>query len=166
MNWEWFTLLHTVISLGGIAAGFGMLFGMIHGRHSNGWTAMFLATTMATSLSGFAFPATAITPGHIVGAISLITLSLAMLALYHFGLEGSWRRVFVINAVASLYFNVFVGFAQSFQKVPAMKALAPTQSEAPFALVQAGVLVLFLYLGRRALQGFQEAKAMSMAARA
>lgn len=151
------TLAHTVISLAAIAAGFGVLYGMIYGKFSANWTGVFLSTTIVTSASGYLFPApNGVTPGHIVGAISLVALAIAVIALYKFKLQGGWKQAYVISAVASLYFNVFVGFAQAFQKIPEMKALAPTQSEPPFGLVQGGVLLLFLYLGRKAWKGFQE----------
>ncbi len=154
---ELLTLVHTVISLAAIAAGFGVVFGMIHGKSSPHWTGVFLATTIITSVSGYFFPApNGVTPGHIVGALSLVALAVAVLALYRFNLRGAWATAYVVTCVAALYFNVFVGFAQAFQKIPEMKALAPTQAEPPFGLVQGGVLLLFLYLGRKALKGFQE----------
>jgi hypothetical protein len=53
----------------------------------------------------------------------------------------------VITATISLYLNVFVLVVQSFQKVPALKAMAPTQSEPPFKAAQGTVLLLFIVLG-------------------
>jgi uncharacterized membrane protein SirB2 len=43
--------------------------------------------------------------------------------------------------------NVFVLIVQSFQKIPALKALAPTQKEAPFLIAEIIVLLAFLLLG-------------------
>jgi hypothetical protein len=48
--------------------------------------------------------------------------------------------------VVALYLNVFVAIVQAFRKLPALKALAPTQSEPPFKLTQLVVLVLFVVL--------------------
>lgn len=151
------TLLHTVASLGTIAAGFGVLYGMMSGRSSPGWTNCYLALALASTLSGYAFPSPqGVTPAHVVGGVTLLALGLAGAGLYGFGLRGEWRRTYVLGAVAALYLHVFVGMAQAFQKIPEMKALAPTQTEAPFGLVQGGVLLLFVYLGRKALLGFLE----------
>jgi hypothetical protein len=44
------------------------------------------------------------------------------------------------------YLNVFVLIVQSFMKVPALKALAPTQTEPPFKLTQLVVLGIFIVL--------------------
>ena len=62
----------------------------------------------------------------------------------------SWRWIYVATALFALYLNVFVLVVQAFLKVPALKALAPTQSEPPFAIAQLVVLVFFLYVGVRA----------------
>ena len=55
----------------------------------------------------------------------------------------------------ALYLNVFVGVVQSFQKLAFLKALAPTQSEAPFLIVQVLVLALFIGLGILAAKRFR-----------
>ncbi len=52
----------------------------------------------------------------------------------------------MVTAMISLYLNVFVLVVQLFQKVPALKAMAPTQSEPPFAVTQLVVLALFVLL--------------------
>jgi hypothetical protein len=52
----------------------------------------------------------------------------------------------VIGATTALYLNVFVLVVQSFMKVPALKALAPTQTEPPFLVAQSVVLVVYLGL--------------------
>jgi hypothetical protein len=141
-----FTIIHVVISLIGIASGFVVMYGLLAGKRLNGWTALFLASTVATSLSGFGFPFDHLLPSHKVGIISLFVLALAILARYGLHLAGRWRWVYVVCAVVALYLNVFVGIVQSFQKVPALKALAPTQSETPFLLTQLFVLALFVAL--------------------
>jgi hypothetical protein len=141
-----FTIIHVVISLIGIASGFVVMYGLLAGKRLNGWTALFLASTVATSLTGFGFPFDHLLPSHKVGIISLFVLALAILARYVLHLAGRWRWVYVVSAVIALYLNVFVGIVQSFQKVPALKALAPTQSETPFLLTQLFVLALFVAL--------------------
>jgi len=141
-----FTFVHVVISLVGIASGLVVLFGLLAAKRREGWTALFLVTTVATSVTGFGFPIDIILPSHIVGAISLVVLAAAVLARYAFRLAGPWRYVYVIGAGIALYLNVFVLIAQLFSKVPALKALAPTQSEPSFALAQTAVLLVFAVL--------------------
>jgi hypothetical protein len=141
-----FTLVHVALSLIGIGAGFIVLFGLITARRLDGWTLLFLVTTVATSVTGFFFPFHGFTPAHTVGVISLILLAIALLARYSLRLVGPWRWIYVVTAVISLYLNVFVLIVQAFQKVPALKALAPTQTETPFAITQLVTLVLFIIL--------------------
>jgi hypothetical protein len=151
-----FTFVHVLISLVGIATGGVVLFGLITGKRLDNWTAVFLATTVATSATGFAFPVDRILPSHIVGAISLVILTVAILARYAFRLAGGWRRTYVVTATIALYLNVFVGVVQAFQKVPALKALAPTQSETPFLAAQLTVLLLFTGLAIAAAIKFRD----------
>ena len=150
-----YTVVHVAISLLGIGSGFVALFGLISGRRLDGWTAFFLATTVATSVTGFGFPIHGFTPGLGLGVISLVALALAIYARYARRLAGGWRRVYVITAAVALYLNVFVLIVQSFQKVPFLKALAPTQSEWPFALAQLLALAGFLVLGFLAVKRFR-----------
>ena len=120
-------------------------------------TAVFLATTVATSVTGFMFPFTSFGPPRVVGVISLVVLVVAILALYSFKLAGSWQRVYVATALFALYLNVFVGVVQTFQKVPFFNALAPTQKEPPFAIAQGIVLLAFIVLGIAAVKKFHPA---------
>jgi hypothetical protein len=150
-----FTLFHVLISLVAIASGFVVLFGLIHSERRDSWTSVFLTTTAATSITGFMFPFHGLTPGIVVGILSVILLAIAIPARYHFRLAGAWRGTYVITATLALYFNVFVLVVQLFRRVPALKALAPTQSEPPFAVVQLAVLVLFLVLGTLATTRFR-----------
>jgi hypothetical protein len=152
-----FTTLHVVISLIGIASGLVVLYAMLTSRRLDGWTALFLATTILTSVTGFMFPFNGVTPGHVVGAISLVVLALALLALYIFRLAGAWRWLYVATAVAALYLNVFVAVVQAFQKIAFLQPLAPTQSEPPFAVAQIATLLLFLALGFLAIRRFHPA---------
>ena len=139
-----FTLVHVIISLIAIATGLIVLFGMLGSNKLAGWTALFLLTTILTSVTGFGFPFDHLLPSHKVGIISLIVLAVAIAARYMFHLAGAWRWIYVIGAATALYLNVFVLVVQAFLKVPALKALAPTQKEPPFLLAQLVVLVVYL----------------------
>jgi hypothetical protein len=144
------TLIHVLLSLIGIVSGFVVLVGMFDSRRLESWTALFLITTVMTSVTGFLFPFTKLLPSHIFGIISLIVLGIAAAARYSFRLKDSWRWIYVVTALFALYLNTFVLVVQAFLKVPALKALAPTQSEPPFAIAQGIVLVFFVYVGVRA----------------
>jgi hypothetical protein len=150
-----FTFAHVLISLIAIATGFVVLFGLLNAKRLEGWTGVFLVTTVATSVTGFGFPIDIILPSHIVGIISLVVLAVAIIARYAFRLAGPWRVVYVIGAGIALYLNVFVLVVQLFRKVPALNALAPTQSEPPFALTQGAVLVVFVVLVAAAAMRFR-----------
>ena len=141
-----YTLIHVVISLVGIASGFVVAFGLLGGKRLDGWTIIFLVTTVATSVTGFGFPFEHLSPAHKVGILSLIVLAVAIPARYVFHLAGAWRRIYVVTAMIALYLNVFVLVVQSFEKVATLKAMAPTQSEPPFLVAQVVVLVLFIVL--------------------
>jgi hypothetical protein len=153
-----FTVMHTIISLIGIFSGLIVLVAMLGGRGS-AWTSLFLLTTVLTSVTGFMFHSTSFGPPQIVGVISLVALALAIAALYLGHLAGAWRWIYVVYAVIALYLNVFVGVAQSFDKIPALHALAPTATETPFKVAQLIVLVLFVVLGYRAVKRFRPAPA-------
>src|SRR6266498_983518 len=144
MSTATFTTLHVILSLIGIVSGIIALFGMLGARRPGGWTALFLATTVLTSVTGFFFPRDHLLPSHIVGVISLVVLAVAILALYGYRLARSWRWIYVASAGVALYLNVFVGVVQAFQKLPFLKPLAPTQSEPPFLITQLVVLALFV----------------------
>ncbi len=156
MTTSTFTLVHVVISLVGIASGLVVVFGLLTGKRLDGWTALFLATTVATSVTGFGFPFDHLLPSHKVGIISLVVLAVAILARYAFHLTGAWRRIYVISAVAALYLNVFVAVVQAFLKVPALHALAPKQTEPPFLVTQLVVLVLFVVIAIMAAKRFHD----------
>lgn len=148
------TLFHVVLSLVGIASGFVVVYGLIASKRLDGWTALFLWTTVATSVTGFLFPVDHFLPSHGVGIVSLIVLAIAILARYRFRLAGGWRRAYVIAAVIALYLNVFVLIVQLFRKVPSLKAIAPTQSEPPFQVSQLIALLVFAVLATRAAMKF------------
>jgi hypothetical protein len=141
-----YTLIHVVISLIGIGSGIVVLWGMIRNKPLDGITAIFLTFTVLTSLTGFGFPFTHVTPGIIVGIVSMVLLAIAITARYGFRLAGTWRLMYVVTASMALYLNVFVLVVQAFEKAPALHALAPTQSEPPFVGTQLVVLVVFIIL--------------------
>lgn len=138
-----YTFLHVLISIVGIVSGLVVVFGLLTGRQLDRWTAIFLTTTALTSISGFGFPFDHLLPSHILGIMSLGILAFVIPALYVFHLAGAWRWIYVIGSALALYFNVFVLVVQSFEKVPALKALAPTQKEPPFLVAQLAVLLVF-----------------------
>lgn len=148
-------LFHVVLSLVGIGSGLVVLYGLVASKRLSGWTAVFLATTLATTVTGFLLPFVRFLPSHATGIVSLLVLAATIPALYVFRLAGRWRKVYVIGAVLALYLNVFVLVVQLFLKVPALKAIAPTQSDPPFAIAQGIVLVLFVGLGIAAVRRFR-----------
>jgi hypothetical protein len=154
-----FTLVHVVLSLIGIGSGLVVLYGMIRGRRMDSGTAIFLVTTAATSLTGFLFPFHGVTPGIVVGVVSVVALAVACVARYMRQMAGAWRATYVISAEVALYLNVFVLIVQLFEKVASLRALAPTQSEPPFVIAQVVVLAIFVVAGVFAVKGFRaEAK--------
>jgi hypothetical protein len=157
MSLSTFTLVHVVLSLIGIAAGLVVLFGMLAAKRLEGWTALFLVTTILTSVTGFFFPVAGFMPSHAVGIISLVFLAAAVVALYLYRLAGGWRMTYVVAATVALYLNVFVAVVQGFQKVDFLKALAPMQSEPPFLIAQFVVLAIFIALGVVAARAFHPA---------
>jgi hypothetical protein len=146
MSLATYTLLHTLIALVGIVSGLVVVAGWVVGRDLPRSTTVFLATTVATSVTGYGFPFERLLPSHVVGVISLVVLAVAIAARHAFQLRGIWRRVYVISAAIALYLNVFVGVVQSFLKVPALRALAPEQTEPPFVVSQGVVLLAFVVL--------------------
>lgn len=147
MSLSTFTLVHVLISLAGIVSGLIVVYGLLTRRRLDGWTAIFLATTILTSATGFLFPFEHLLPSHIVGIISLLALAVAILARYPLHLAGAWRWIYVVCALLALYLNCFVAVIQFFLKIAALHALAPTQKEPPFLVAQLAVLALFIVLG-------------------
>jgi hypothetical protein len=154
-----FTLLHVAITLIAIGSGLIVVGGMFASRRLPFNNALFLLTTVLTSLTGFLFPIHGFTPALGVGIVSCVILAIALFAYYGRGLLGAWRWIYVVTATAALYLNVFVVVVQSFIKVGALNALAPTQSEPPFMITQAAVLVIFVVIGIGALICFRPSTA-------
>src|SRR5271166_3881129 len=155
MTLSTFTFMHVIISLIGIGSGFVVLFGLFVGKRLDGITAIFLLSTVLTSVTGFLFPFEHLLPSHKVGIISLVLLAIAILARYAFHLAGAWRSTYVVSAVMSLYLNCFVLVAQAFLKAPALHVLAPTGKEPPFLATQLALLALFVVLTILAVKRFK-----------
>jgi hypothetical protein len=137
-----YTIIHTLISLAAIFTGLVVVFGMLAGDRLDVWTKWFLVTAVATTITGFFFPFHGFTPAIGLGIISLPFLALTIFARYPKHLAGPWRWIYVIGAVICLYFNLFVAVVQTFEKIPALHAMAPTQTEPPFKLTQLVVLLV------------------------
>jgi hypothetical protein len=152
------TNLHVILSLVGIASGLIVVFGLLTAQRMRYWTALFLFTTLATTLSGFPL-FVGFTPAIGVGIVSTVVLVITIAARYFFRLAGSARWIYAAGAVLSLYLNVFVLIVQLFQKIPALNAYAPTGSESPFAITQGTVLLLFVIAGVLSLRTFRPAMA-------
>ena len=160
-----FTLIHVLLSLVGIFSGFVVAGGLVAGKRLDGWTGVFLVTTVATSVSGFGFPLVTFLPSHAVAIVSLVVLPVVIVARYVKHLTGAWRGIYGVGTVLALYLNVFVLVAQLFLRLPALIAAAPTQKEPPFLVTQLLVLALFVWLGWAAVKGFRaEAGATGVAA--
>lgn len=149
-----FTLLHVLISVLGIGSGLIVMYGLLTANRLKRWTMLFLASTALTSITGFLFPNEHVTPGIVVGILSLLVLAVGIVARYPQRLLGAWRPTYVISACLALYFNVFVLVVQLFEKVPALRALAPTQKEPPFGVTQLLVLILFIVVTVYAVRRF------------
>jgi hypothetical protein len=150
-----FTLIHVLLSLIGIFAGLIVAGGLVAGKRLDGWTGVFLVTTVLTNVTGFGFPFVTLLPSHVIGSLSLVVLAIVIVARYGKRLAGAWHGVYVVGAVLALYLNVFVLIAQLFLRLPALIVLAPTQKEPPFLVTQLLVLALFIWLGRAATREFR-----------
>lgn len=152
MSLHAFTVLHVLISFVAIASGVVIMRGLLTSRRMDGLTAFFLITTALTLITGLLFPFHGVTPAIELSVPALILLAIAIVARYP--LHLGWRKTYVIAACASLYFNFFVLVVQSFEKIPALYALAPTQKEPPFAVAQITLLVIFVALTALAVKRF------------
>ena len=72
------TLVHVALSLLGICSGFVVSFWLLAGKRLNAWTALFLASTVATNVTGCGFPFDDLLPSHQVGSLSLVVLGVRM----------------------------------------------------------------------------------------
>jgi hypothetical protein len=142
-----FTLFHTALSLIQFVSGFVVVFALMGSRDGGTWMPVYLASGIATSVTGFMFPVSGFLPSHAFGILSLALFAVILLARYKFHLAGAWRGIFVASLVLTVYLDAFVAIVQAFLKIPSLHALAPNGSEPPFAIAQAILLVLFIALG-------------------
>ena len=149
-----FTYLHVFMSLIGIGAGIFIIFGLLTSRRLSILTSLFLITTVLTSLTGFLYPFNGMTPGIVLGILSMIALILAIVGLYVRKLAGAWRGIYVVSVIVAFYFNFFVLVAQAFDKVPVLHAVAPSQKSPGFMIKQLAVLLIFILLTVRAVKKF------------
>ena len=149
-----FLQFHVVVSLIGIASGLVVAYGLLSDKLLRGWTELFLATTILTSVTGFPLAPFGFDPPRAIGTISLMLLAVAIAALYIFRLAGAWRGAYIITVMIALYFNAFVAVIQAFQKLAFLHPLAPTQSEPPFLIAQLALLIAFIVLGVFAVKRF------------
>jgi hypothetical protein len=152
---------HVVLSLIGIASGLVVVYGLLTDRALGSWTALFLATTILTDITGFPLAPFGFDPPRAVGIISLVFLAIAVIALYVFSLASAWRWIYVVSALVALYLNCFVAVIQSFMKVPFVHDLAPTQTEPPFVIAQVVVLVIFIAFGFFSVRSFHPRTAVA-----
>jgi hypothetical protein len=141
-----FAWIHTVLSLVALISGIVVVIELLGSRLPGTWTTVYLASAVATSATGFGFQGVSFGASHWVGVMSLVALAAAILAHYVFHFVGAWRWLYAVSIVLGLYLLVFVAIAQAFKKVPALRAMAPTLSELPFAYAQVVALVPFVAL--------------------
>lgn len=148
---ETLLFIHVAISLAGIATGLVAMVALAARRWLGSWQAAFLITTALTSVTGFLFPFGGVTPAFLFGIVSMTALAVT---------AASWpvrtRRAagiaYAVAATLALYLNAFVLIVQSFQKVPALQPLAPTQSEPPFVIAQTILLIAAIIVGALAVR--------------
>src|SRR5438874_9105862 len=97
-----FTLVHVMVSLVGIVSGFVVVFGLLAGKRLDRWTALFLTSTVVTSVTGFGFPFDHLLPSHKVGIISLAVRTVANLPRHASHRAGACCCIYVVSAAAAL----------------------------------------------------------------
>jgi hypothetical protein len=151
---------HVILSLIAIGTGGCVMLALARGARPGYCTLAFLATMIATDVTGFFLPATQLLPSHITGIISLGVIAIALAAHYGFGLSGAWRWIYAVTVGVAIYLNFFVLVTQLFLKVPALHALAPNapdNPEPPFAIAQGVLLAIFIWLIWKAVRNFRPA---------
>ena len=146
--------LHVIVCFVGLLAGAMVLVALCGGSRRPTWDAALLLSTALISLTGFPLPSPPGTPtpdpARVLGAIELLVVAAAAIAIYGKRLAGAWRAVYIISMVLAVYFNAFVAVIQAFSKIGFLHALAPTGKEPPFLIAQLLILVLFIAIGVRA----------------
>lgn len=146
---------HVAVSLIGIATGLVAMPALAAGRWLGGWQAAFLITTALASLTGFLFPFSGVTPAFLFGVISMAALAVTAAAL-PFRTQRAAGIAYAVAATLALYLNLFVLIVQSFQKVPALQPLAPTQSEPAFVIAQLVLLFAAVAIGSFAVRAARQ----------
>jgi hypothetical protein len=144
-----FTFLHVVITLVAIGSGLIIVGGMFASRVLPVTTALFLHNGIDQH-NGVPLPHSRFYAG--IGRRCLGLCDPTGRAVCFIQRAPSRRMALDLcdHAIASL----FVLVAQSFMKVAALNALAPTQAEPPFAITQSVVLMIFVLTGLIALVKF------------
>jgi hypothetical protein len=153
-----FILIHVLLSLSGIGTGFVVLVGFLKGKRLKGWTAIYFTASLLTTATGFLFPLDVVLPTHMLGLLSALALTIAIVAYNAFGFNGWSRAVYVVTLASALYFNCFAAVLQAFAKIAALNAVAPTRTEWPYVMAQSVVLALFVVLTYLAAKRFAVAK--------
>ena len=97
-----YTAVHVIISLIGIVSGLFVAAGLLSSKRLEQMTRVFLSTTALTSITGFGFPVDHVLPSHIVGALSLLVLAIAVFARYGRRMAGAWRWTYAVTAMVAL----------------------------------------------------------------
>lgn len=154
-----FTLFHVALSVVMLIVGAVVVNGLLRGRDTGRWVAVFLIFTFATNASGFGFPFAKLLPSHITAIIALVLLAAVLAARYAFALAGFWRWVYAGGLVFSLFFDVFVLVAQAFGKIPALQRLPSIGGKPPFAITELVVLAAFVVMAIMAIRRSGRAQA-------
>lgn len=96
-------------------------------------------------MTGFLFPLHGVTPGIVVGLVSLSVLILAAIAL-----TRKWSRIYMISAVTAQFLNVLVLITQLSAKFPALHRKAPTGTEPEVGATQGLALLVFFTIAVKA----------------
>ena len=148
MSLSTFTVVHVVLSLVGIASGVLVLRRPSASPKAWGLTTLFLATTLATSVTGLLylleFPRFRL--GHGIGVASLLVFVPTLLALWRHRLVGPWRGIYVTGAATLLYLNAFIAVMQAFAKIGFLRALPATSLGSPLFLAHLLVLAISVWL--------------------
>jgi hypothetical protein len=160
-----YTSIHSILSLLALVLGLVVLLDFFGVRIPSLITGLFLLLAFLTSATGFGFPFNGILPSHVVGVLALIAFAAAAYGRYIANFAGLWRSIYVIGIVASEFFLAFVGVAQAFGKITALNALAPTQSEPPFAITQLVLLLICAIIGVVGVRGYRRDMTTSLGPR-
>jgi hypothetical protein len=155
-----FTVIHTALSLVAMAVGVLLMIAFQKGNSPAGWTLFYFVTSIATSATGFGFPTGRILPSHVVGALSLLVLAIALYARLPAHMAGKWRTIYPLATGASIFLLFFVAVAQAFAKIPELRVYAPTQTEPPFAIAEAVMFAIFAFFTWRAARAFRAKRGM------